>query len=186
MFGLATRPSNFDSYLLGIAIMNLLLYLGWYITFKFVSGEGINIVTLLLILFTSVIWGFALYFFKQHLTTWEETPAESREHNKNASCGLSLTIMTFGTSCRPWPCSHLFWREKEREEKKERKKEREEREIEKKERERREREREEKNERREERGRMRGERKRESTRRERERERRERKGEREEREKKER
>ncbi|KAK7944728.1 hypothetical protein WMY93_000456 [Mugilogobius chulae] len=82
MFGLATRPSNFDSYLLGIAIANLLLYLGWYITMKFMFGEGLNIVTLLLILFTAVIWGFALYFFKQHLTTWEETPAESREHNK--------------------------------------------------------------------------------------------------------
>ncbi|KAK7944403.1 hypothetical protein WMY93_000131 [Mugilogobius chulae] len=78
IFGLVTRPSNFDTYLLGIAIANLLLYLAWYIILK-----GINILTLLLILFTGVVWGFALYFFKQHLTTWRSvTPAESREHNK--------------------------------------------------------------------------------------------------------
>ncbi|TNN01347.1 hypothetical protein fugu_010729 [Takifugu bimaculatus] len=47
------------------------------------SGERIQCLPLVCILFTAVVWGFALYFFFQGLSTWQKTPAESREHNRD-------------------------------------------------------------------------------------------------------
>ncbi|XP_072310988.1 SID1 transmembrane family member 2 isoform X2 [Eucyclogobius newberryi] len=81
-YGLIKRPNDFASYLLAIAICNLLLYFAFYIIMKLRSGERIKCVPLVCILFTAVVWGFALYFFFQGLSTWQKTPAESREHNR--------------------------------------------------------------------------------------------------------
>ncbi|XP_051536051.1 SID1 transmembrane family member 2 isoform X2 [Myxocyprinus asiaticus] len=81
-YGLIKRPSDFASYLLAIAICNLLLYFAFYIIMKLRSGERIHCLALVCILFTAVIWGFALLFFFQGLSTWQKTPAESREHNR--------------------------------------------------------------------------------------------------------
>ncbi|KAJ8403735.1 hypothetical protein AAFF_G00346030 [Aldrovandia affinis] len=50
-YGLIERPNDFASYLLAIAICNLLLY-------------------------------FAFYIIMKGLSTWQKTPAESREHNR--------------------------------------------------------------------------------------------------------
>ncbi|ROL54689.1 SID1 transmembrane family member 2 [Anabarilius grahami] len=50
-YGLIKRPNDFASYLLAIAICNLLLY-------------------------------FAFYIIMKGLSTWQKTPAESREHNR--------------------------------------------------------------------------------------------------------
>lgn len=72
------------------------------------SGECIKLIPLLCIICTSVVWGFALFFFFQGLSTWQvsgggcgglwvpvdhcsdgcpcpqqKTPAESREHNRD-------------------------------------------------------------------------------------------------------
>ncbi|XP_078785471.1 SID1 transmembrane family member 2 isoform X9 [Oryzias latipes] len=82
-YGLIQRPNDFASYLLAIAICNLLLYFAFYIIMKLRSGERIKCLPLVCILFTAVVWGFALYFFFQGLSTWQKTPAESREHNRN-------------------------------------------------------------------------------------------------------
>ncbi|KAM4651281.1 SID1 transmembrane family member 2 isoform 2-T2 [Discoglossus pictus] len=82
-FGLIVRPNDFASYLLAIGICNLLLYSAFYITMKLRSGERIRPLPLLCILCTSVVWGFALFFFFQGLSTWQKTPAESREHNRD-------------------------------------------------------------------------------------------------------
>uniref|UniRef100_A0A3B5ARG5 SID1 transmembrane family member 2 n=1 Tax=Stegastes partitus TaxID=144197 RepID=A0A3B5ARG5_9TELE len=82
-YGLIERPNDFASYLLAIAICNLLLYFAFYIIMKLRSGERIKCLPLVCILFTAVIWGFALYFFFQGLSTWQKTPAESREHNRD-------------------------------------------------------------------------------------------------------
>ncbi|XP_032446682.1 SID1 transmembrane family member 2 isoform X2 [Xiphophorus hellerii] len=82
-YGLIERPSDFASYLLAIAICNLLLYFAFYIIMKLRSGERIKCLPLVCILFTAVVWGFALYFFFQGLSTWQKTPAESREHNRD-------------------------------------------------------------------------------------------------------
>ncbi|XP_020500001.1 SID1 transmembrane family member 2 isoform X3 [Labrus bergylta] len=81
-YGLIERPNDFASYLLAIAICNLLLYFAFYIIMKMRSGERIQCLALVCILFTAVVWGFALYFFFQGLSTWQKTPAESREHNR--------------------------------------------------------------------------------------------------------
>uniref|UniRef100_A0A9J8ADB6 SID1 transmembrane family member 2 n=1 Tax=Cyprinus carpio carpio TaxID=630221 RepID=A0A9J8ADB6_CYPCA len=81
-YGLIKRPNDFASYLLAIAICNLLLYFTFYIIMKLRSGERIQCLALVCILFTAVVWGFALFFFLQGLSTWQKTPAESREHNR--------------------------------------------------------------------------------------------------------
>ncbi|NXC26556.1 SIDT2 protein, partial [Campylorhamphus procurvoides] len=82
-YGLIVRPNDFASYLLAIGICNLLLYFAFYIIMKLRSGERIKLIPLLCIICTSVVWGFALFFFFQGLSTWQKTPAESREHNRD-------------------------------------------------------------------------------------------------------
>uniref|UniRef100_A0A452T6P0 SID1 transmembrane family member 2 n=1 Tax=Ursus maritimus TaxID=29073 RepID=A0A452T6P0_URSMA len=82
-YGLIVRPNDFASYLLAIGICNLLLYFAFYIIMKLRSGERIKLIPLLCIVCTSVVWGFALFFFFQGLSTWQKTPAESREHNRD-------------------------------------------------------------------------------------------------------
>ncbi|XP_056612572.1 SID1 transmembrane family member 2 isoform X2 [Triplophysa dalaica] len=81
-YGLIHRPNDFASYLLAIGICNLLLYFAFYIIMKLRSGERIQFLALVCVLFTAVVWGFALFFFFQGLSTWQKTPAESREHNR--------------------------------------------------------------------------------------------------------
>ncbi|XP_039525950.1 SID1 transmembrane family member 2 isoform X3 [Pimephales promelas] len=81
-YGLIKRPNDFASYLLAIGICNLLLYFAFYIIMKLRSGERIKCLAVVCILFTAVVWGFALFFFFQGLSTWQKTPAESREHNR--------------------------------------------------------------------------------------------------------
>uniref|UniRef100_A0A4W5M5A1 SID1 transmembrane family member 2 n=1 Tax=Hucho hucho TaxID=62062 RepID=A0A4W5M5A1_9TELE len=82
-YGLLKTPNDFASYLLAIAICNLLLYFAFYIIMKLRSGERIQCMAMVCILFTAVVWGFALFFFFQGLSTWQKTPAESREHNRD-------------------------------------------------------------------------------------------------------
>uniref|UniRef100_A0A8D0GJ83 SID1 transmembrane family member 1 n=1 Tax=Sphenodon punctatus TaxID=8508 RepID=A0A8D0GJ83_SPHPU len=82
VFGLVYRPRDFASYMLGIFICNLLLYLAFYIIMKLRNSEKILPIPLFCIVATAVVWAAALYFFFQNLSSWEETPAESREKNR--------------------------------------------------------------------------------------------------------
>ncbi|XP_078283098.1 SID1 transmembrane family member 2 isoform X1 [Rhinoraja longicauda] len=82
-YGLILRPKDFASYLLAIGICNLLLYFAFYIIMKLRSGERIRAIPMICIVCTAVVWGFALFFFFQGLSTWQKTPAESREHNRD-------------------------------------------------------------------------------------------------------
>ncbi|EAW79633.1 SID1 transmembrane family member 1 [Homo sapiens] len=82
LFGLIYRPRDFASYMLGIFICNLLLYLAFYIIMKLRSSEKVLPVPLFCIVATAVMWAAALYFFFQNLSSWEGTPAESREKNR--------------------------------------------------------------------------------------------------------
>ncbi|XP_030319591.1 SID1 transmembrane family member 1 isoform X5 [Calypte anna] len=82
IFGLVYRPRDFASYILGIFICNLLLYLAFYIIMKLRSSERLLPIPLFCIMATAVVWAAALYFFFQTLSSWEETPAESREKNR--------------------------------------------------------------------------------------------------------
>nr|XP_045004020.1 SID1 transmembrane family member 1 isoform X1 [Jaculus jaculus] len=86
LFGLIYRPRDFASYVLGIFICNLLLYLAFYIIMKLRSAEKVLLAPLLCIVATVVLWAAALYFFFQNLSSWEGSPAESRE--KNRECVL--------------------------------------------------------------------------------------------------
>ncbi|KAM9696857.1 SID1 transmembrane family member 1 isoform 1-T1 [Dama dama] len=86
LFGFINRPRDFASYMLGIFICNLLLYLAFYIIMKLRSSEKILLIPLFCIVATAVVWAAALYFFFQNLSSWEGTPAESRE--KNRECTL--------------------------------------------------------------------------------------------------
>ncbi|NXW09599.1 SIDT2 protein, partial [Fregetta grallaria] len=70
-YGLIVRPNDFASYLLAIGICNLLLYFAFYIIMKLRSGERIKLIPFLCIIGTSVVWGFALFFFFQGLSTWQ-------------------------------------------------------------------------------------------------------------------
>ncbi|XP_036075256.1 SID1 transmembrane family member 1 isoform X3 [Rousettus aegyptiacus] len=82
LFGLIYRPRDFASYMLGIFICNLLLYLAFYIIMKLRSSEKVLPIPFFCIIATAVVWAAALYFFFQNLSSWEGTPAESREKNR--------------------------------------------------------------------------------------------------------
>ncbi|XP_076974477.1 SID1 transmembrane family member 1 isoform X2 [Tamandua tetradactyla] len=82
LFGLINRPRDFASYMLGIFICNLLLYLAFYIIMKLRSSEKVLPLPLFCIVATVAVWSAALYFFFQNLSSWEGTPAESREKNR--------------------------------------------------------------------------------------------------------
>ncbi|XP_075765832.1 SID1 transmembrane family member 2 isoform X2 [Pelodiscus sinensis] len=82
-YGLIVQPNDFASYLLAIGICNLLLYFAFYIIMKLRSGERIQLIPLLCIACTAVVWAFALFFFFQGLSTWQITPAESRQYNRD-------------------------------------------------------------------------------------------------------
>lgn len=82
LYGLFTRPQNFASYLLAIFIVNLLMYVAFYIIMKIRSGEKILPLPLLYIVMSIITWTAALYFFLQRTTTWELTPAQSRVYNQ--------------------------------------------------------------------------------------------------------
>ncbi|XP_049732588.1 SID1 transmembrane family member 1 isoform X3 [Elephas maximus indicus] len=86
LFGLIYRPRDFASYVLVIFIGNLLLYLAFYIIMKILSSEKVLPVPFFCIIATVVMWAAALYFFSQNLSSWEGSPAESRE--KNRECVL--------------------------------------------------------------------------------------------------
>ncbi|XP_077922290.1 SID1 transmembrane family member 1 isoform X2 [Halichoerus grypus] len=82
LYGLICRPRDFASYMLGIFICNLLLYLAFYIIMKLRSSEKLLPTPLLCIVATVVMWATSLYFFFQKPSSWEDTPAESRERNR--------------------------------------------------------------------------------------------------------
>ncbi|XP_064595642.1 SID1 transmembrane family member 1-like isoform X2 [Liolophura sinensis] len=82
IYGVLTKPEDFASYLLAILIVNLMLYVAFYIVMKLVSKEKIMLLPLMFIILSAVLMGFALWFFLNHLTSWNLTPAKSREQNQ--------------------------------------------------------------------------------------------------------
>lgn len=82
IFGAVTMPKDFASYLLAIVIINLLMYFAFYIFMKVRCGEKILFLAAVYIFLAAVVWGVALYFFMQRLTSWQLTPAMSRESNE--------------------------------------------------------------------------------------------------------
>ncbi|CDS42037.1 SID1 transmembrane family [Echinococcus multilocularis] len=81
-FGLFTRPRDFSSFLLSIFMINLLMYYFFYVIMKCRFRERFHCIPVLYILLACITWGSAIYFFIQHSTTWEVTPAQSRALNQ--------------------------------------------------------------------------------------------------------
>uniref|UniRef100_A0A0X3PUV5 SID1 transmembrane family member 2 n=1 Tax=Schistocephalus solidus TaxID=70667 RepID=A0A0X3PUV5_SCHSO len=81
-FGLFARPKDFSSFLLSIFLINLLMYYCFYIIMKLRHRERFLCVPLLYIIVSCLTWGFGIFFFMQHSTTWEVTPAQSRALNR--------------------------------------------------------------------------------------------------------
>ncbi|XP_033115378.1 SID1 transmembrane family member 1-like, partial [Anneissia japonica] len=80
--GLAKQPKDFASFLLAIFIINLLLYLMFYIIMKIRCKERILPIAMIFLGCTGIIWVMALYFFSLGITQWQKTPAQSREGNE--------------------------------------------------------------------------------------------------------
>ena len=74
--------SDFASFLLGILIINLLLYTKFYLVMKLRHGERILIQPLFYIIVSLLTWAGALYYFINKSTSWVLPPAESRHLNK--------------------------------------------------------------------------------------------------------
>ncbi|RXG72319.1 SID1 transmembrane family member 1 [Armadillidium vulgare] len=85
IFGVITTPKDFASYLLVIFLTNLLLYTGFYIIMKLRHGEKILLQPLIYLVFGIISWASSAYFFLAPRTTWEMTPAHSRQYNRDCS-----------------------------------------------------------------------------------------------------
>ncbi|KAK2573636.1 SID1 transmembrane family member 1 [Acropora cervicornis] len=83
LYGATTTPGDFATYLLAILIVNGLLYVAFYMIMKLRSGEKILPLPLFLIICSLFCWIFALVFFFSNLTSWQKSPARSRQGNKD-------------------------------------------------------------------------------------------------------
>ncbi|XP_022107410.1 SID1 transmembrane family member 1-like isoform X2 [Acanthaster planci] len=81
IFSLAKVPKDFNSYLLAIFLVNLLLYVAFYIIMKVRYGERLIPAVVVIVVMALVVWGLALNFYFRALTGWEKTAALSRESN---------------------------------------------------------------------------------------------------------
>eukprot|EP00794_Sanderia_malayensis_P013936 gene13936-15388_t len=86
--GLVNMPSDFATYLLGIIILNGMLYVIFYVFMKIRYKEKIKALPLVCTMMSLAIWSASLYFFTRGITNWQKSPAQSREGNR--SCVLFL------------------------------------------------------------------------------------------------
>ncbi|GIY38599.1 SID1 transmembrane family member 1 [Caerostris darwini] len=82
LFGIIKQPPNFGAFLLAVFIANLLMYLIYYSIMKIKYKERIRWIPYMYMILSFICWGAALHFFLAKNTSWQITPAESRERNK--------------------------------------------------------------------------------------------------------
>ena len=82
----AVEGGDFASFLLGVLIINLLLYTSFYIVMKLRCGERITRQPATYILLSWATWAGAMYFFLNKSTSWVLSPAASR--HLNTDCKL--------------------------------------------------------------------------------------------------
>ncbi|XP_065055418.1 SID1 transmembrane family member 1-like isoform X2 [Rhopilema esculentum] len=80
--GLVNMPADFATYLLGIIILNGMLYVLFYVFMKIRYKEKLRPLPLVCTLLSVSMWGCALVFFFKGLTNWQYSPAKSREGNR--------------------------------------------------------------------------------------------------------
>lgn len=83
-YGLVAHMRDFGTFLLAIFITNLLLYSMFYIIMKLRYKEKILPQPKIYIILATLTWGAAMYFFLQKSISWQQTPAQSR--NRNREC----------------------------------------------------------------------------------------------------
>ncbi|XP_071044325.1 SID1 transmembrane family member 1 isoform X2 [Parasteatoda tepidariorum] len=83
LFGLIKQPPNFGAFLLSVFIVNLLMYLIYYSIMKIKCKEGIRWIPIMYMILSFICWGFALHFFLAKNTSWQVSPAKSRDRNKH-------------------------------------------------------------------------------------------------------
>ncbi|KAG8202132.1 hypothetical protein JTE90_010493 [Oedothorax gibbosus] len=81
--GIILQPPNFGICLLSIFVANLLMYLVYYSFMKIWHKEGIRWIPIMYFVLACICWVPAICFFEVKNTSWEVTPAESRERNKH-------------------------------------------------------------------------------------------------------
>nr|QEI10617.1 SID1 [Myzus persicae] len=74
---------NFGNYLLILFMVNLILYLSFYIVMKLISKEKLHFWPLLYILLAMIFWSASLYFYVHKSSSWTVSlsAAESRTYN---------------------------------------------------------------------------------------------------------
>uniref|UniRef100_A0A1I8H4A9 SID1 transmembrane family member 1 n=1 Tax=Macrostomum lignano TaxID=282301 RepID=A0A1I8H4A9_9PLAT len=82
VYGAISRPRDFNSFLLYIFLVNLLMYTAFYVVMKVRSGERIHLQPLFFIGLSCLTWGAGLYFFMQQPSNWALSPSESRALNQ--------------------------------------------------------------------------------------------------------
>ncbi|XP_017769437.1 PREDICTED: SID1 transmembrane family member 1-like [Nicrophorus vespilloides] len=82
--GLALYPKvvDFGTFLLGILMLNAIVYAIFYCVMKLIYRERICFEAIFYGLLAAVSWGFGCYFFLNASTVWSATPAESRQLNQ--------------------------------------------------------------------------------------------------------
>ncbi|XP_025405306.1 SID1 transmembrane family member 1-like [Sipha flava] len=75
------RFGNFGNYLLTLFMVNLILYLSFYIVMKLISKEKILFWPLLYILLAMIFWSASMYFYIHKSSSWTLSAAESRTFN---------------------------------------------------------------------------------------------------------
>jgi len=73
---------DFPNFILGIIILDLFLYLFYYILMKFRSKERVNWRVWILFVGSFIVWGFAIYFYSIAVTNKFLTPDQSAALNK--------------------------------------------------------------------------------------------------------
>ncbi|XP_048588404.1 SID1 transmembrane family member 1 [Nematostella vectensis] len=81
--GVVNEPRDFATYLLAILIVNGLLYIGFYVIMKLRNKERILPLPFVVSGLSLLCWIAALVFFFKRLTSWQESPAHSREGNSH-------------------------------------------------------------------------------------------------------
>nr|XP_058947925.1 SID1 transmembrane family member 1-like [Pocillopora verrucosa] len=82
IYGVVATPNDFATYLLAILIVNGLLYLAFYVIMKLRNKERLLLFPSVTLCLTLFCWILALVFFLSNLTSWQKSPARSREGNK--------------------------------------------------------------------------------------------------------
>uniref|UniRef100_A0A1I8IS62 SID1 transmembrane family member 1 n=1 Tax=Macrostomum lignano TaxID=282301 RepID=A0A1I8IS62_9PLAT len=82
IFGAVRQPQDFNSFLLYIFLVNLLMYIAFYVVMKVRSGEKIRLLTTLFVVASCITWAAGLYFFMQRPSNWAKSPADSRALNQ--------------------------------------------------------------------------------------------------------